>query len=232
MSFYETGWFLASVALAFVLLVDGIYRARWKHLTRQSTQLVQELSQRTTALEEANERLKQMSIEDSLTSLLNRRAFDAVLLDECRRAERAGVPLALMLLDIDYFKQFNDIYGHQSGDDCLVRVAQALKAACGRAGEFVARYGGEEIAVILPASVLEKALFQAENLRRKVQELAIAHSGSDIAKVVTVSIGVSSVLPTPTMQPSELVAAADKALYRAKENGRNKVEHLGFEPGA
>jgi diguanylate cyclase (GGDEF)-like protein len=229
--FYTAGWFLFSAAICFVLLVHGVYRFRWNQLTQRTTELVEELSLRTEALEEANECLKQLSLEDSLTSLLNRRAFDALLQDECRRADRSQLPLALMMLDIDYFKQFNDIYGHQSGDNCLVLIAKALKAGCGRAGDFVARYGGEEIAIILPATTMDTAMFQAESLRHKVQDLAIPHSGSDIGKVVTVSIGIVSVLPTPKMHPSELVATADRALYRAKETGRNRVEQLGIETG-
>lgn len=224
--FYQSWWFLCSLALAYTLLVHAVYRLRWKTVTRDSEKLLQELSERSTALENANEGLKQMSIEDALTGLLNRRAFDAVLQDECRRSRRAQVPLALMMLDIDYFKQFNDIYGHQKGDDCLIEVADVLKTACGRAGDFVARYGGEEIAVILPATSYEKALDQAGNLQRKVQAMAVPHSGSDVADVVTVSIGVACIVPPPKMQASELVSAADKALYRAKERGRNRVEYL------
>jgi diguanylate cyclase (GGDEF)-like protein len=134
-----------------------------------------------------------------------------------------------MMLDIDYFKQFNDIYGHPAGDACLILVADTLKKACGRAGEFVARYGGEEIAIILPATSPEYATQQAENLRSRLCELAIPHSGSGAAGVVTVSIGVTSLVPRSGMPPSALVSAADKALYNAKEAGRNTVEFAAVE---
>ncbi len=221
---YETGWFRGMLLLALLFIAYALYRLRTSQVSRRTLQLEREVSERTAALETANQQLKQLSIEDGLTGLLNRRAFDALLQDECRRAERAKIPLALMMLDIDYFKQFNDIYGHQAGDACLILVADTLKKACGRAGEFVARYGGEELAIILPATSPEYALQQAENLRCKLLELAIPHSGSDAAKVVTVSIGVTSLVPVSGQSPSVLVSAADKALYSAKAAGRNRVE--------
>jgi diguanylate cyclase (GGDEF)-like protein len=226
---YETGWFRGMFLLALLFLAYALYRLRTSQVTRRTLQLEREVSERTAALEEANRQLKQLSIEDGLTGLLNRRAFDAILQDECRRGERAQVPLALMMLDIDYFKQFNDIYGHQAGDTCLILVADTLKKACGRAGEFVARYGGEEIAIILPATSPDYARQQAENLRCRLADLAIPHSGSVAADMVTVSIGVTSLIPRTEMSPSALLAAADKALYKAKEAGRNKVEFADVE---
>jgi diguanylate cyclase (GGDEF)-like protein len=210
-------------------MIYALYRLRLSQVTRHTLQLERQVSERTAELEEANQQLRQLSIEDGLTGLLNRRAFDAILQDECRRGERAKVPLALMMLDIDYFKQFNDIYGHQAGDTCLILVADTLKKACGRAGEFVARYGGEEIAIILPATSPEYAIQQAENLRSRLWELAIPHSGSATAEVLTVSIGVTSLVPTSGMSPAALVSAADKALYHAKEAGRNTVEFAVVE---
>lgn len=175
-----------------------------------------------TQLIEANRKLEALSITDSLTGLANRRHFDQVLLDEWSRGQRQGHSVALLLLDVDWFKNFNDLYGHQAGDVCLRSVATALQAKARRAGDLAARYGGEEFAMIVPEMDAEAALALADSIRMAVHEIAQAHAGSPIGKV-TVSLGVAVMAPTPDTQPDALVLAADRALYRAKDLGRDRV---------
>jgi diguanylate cyclase (GGDEF)-like protein len=222
--YYETLWFRSLLLIAAIILVFAAVKIRINQLTRRNLKLEEVVSQRTVELETANRRLSQLASEDSLTGLLNRRAFDSELSLECRRAERAGMPLTLLLLDIDFFKQFNDIYGHPAGDACLQQIAAALGKICNRAGESVARYGGEEIAIILPGTSQESAVMHAETVREHIQQLAIPHTGSAAGSTVTASIGVACIKPTADGQGPALLAAADTALYRAKETGRNRVE--------
>lgn len=160
---------------------------------------------------------------DGLTGIYNRRNFDQKLDEECRRHRRYGAPLALAMIDVDYFKPFNDIYGHQEGDNCLRQVAAAVQASAKRPGEMAARYGGEEFAVLLPASKLDSARQFGEMLCDRVRQLAIPHQGSTNYGMVTVSIGVASIQPADNEAPQNLIAAADMALYMAKNAGRNRV---------
>ncbi len=191
------------------------------------------------ALEEANERLRQanqrlerLSHTDGLTGIANRRHFDEVLAVEWRRAERAGTPLSVVMLDLDCFKAFNDGLGHQRGDDCLRDVARALRGAVRRAGDLVARYGGEEFVVLLPAMDLRRAEQFAERLRARVEALRVPHPTSTVATVVTASLGVASAVPHRDSGPAVLLAAADDALYRAKRAGRNRVARADVPPRA
>jgi diguanylate cyclase (GGDEF)-like protein len=222
--FHETIWFRSFVGLLFVLSGPLFHRFRIRRLTHQKSELERLVAERTAEVEAANALLAQLAREDGLTGVLNRRAFDAALDEEFRRASRLRTPLALMLLDIDSFKDYNDRNGHQAGDACLRAVAQAVAGAHRRAGEHVARYGGEEFAVILPGASRDGITDVAENVRRSVFDLAIAHPGSAVAPFVTVSVGVACVAPDLHLLPSDLVAAADRALYLAKQQGRNRVE--------
>lgn len=174
--------------------------------------------ERTEALEAANRQLEILSVTDPLTGLANRRRFDAVLATECARAARSGQPVALLMMDVDHFKNFNDEYGHQAGDGCLRQVAAALRACARRAGDLPARYGGEEFAVIAAGTDAVAALALAEKMRRHIEALEIAHRDAP-AGVVTISIGVAS----GRCSPDELLRDADRALYRAKQAGRNRV---------
>jgi two-component system chemotaxis family response regulator WspR len=173
-------------------------------------------------LEVSNAKLQELTHLDGLTGLANRRCLDQVLDVEWRRCQRDRTPLSLILLDLDEFKKFNDSQGHQAGDVCLQRVAQALKVGPRRPADLVARYGGEEFAVVLPNTPSEGALQVAETLRTLVNELAIAHAASDVAKHVTMSLGVASCLPSADKTVHGLVAMADVALYEAKSSGRNR----------
>ena len=138
---------------------------------------------------------------------------------------RDKTPVGILLIDIDRFKAYNDTYGHQVGDTCLKTVADAIRAIVGRATDLVARYGGEEFVIILGNTPLDGALQVGENIRTAVENLGIAHEGSNDHSHVTVSVGVTSTVPTRNDQPETHLLAADRALYNAKENGRNKVAY-------
>lgn len=167
--------------------------------------------------------LRQLVFIDGLTGVANRRCFDERLGTEWRRAARNAAPLALLMLDVDYFKRYNDRYGHQVGDECLRRVAGAVKDCLLRPADLAARYGGEEFAFILPGTEFEGAMALAAGMEQRVRGLQIEHSDSDTAKVVTVSLGVSMCLPWPEGDPASLLALADAQLYRAKHSGRGRA---------
>ena len=177
-----------------------------------------------SVLRRANLELEKLVNVDGLTQVANRRCFDNRLENEWNRLCREAQPLSLLLFDIDYFKLYNDCYGHQAGDDCLKLVAQAAKAVLYRPADLVARYGGEEFAVILPNTDHYGALVVAEQIRLEITKLEILHQNSHIHDVVTISIGVASVLPDSDLSPNLLVKWADLALYQAKQKGRDRVE--------
>lgn len=174
-------------------------------------------------LQEANQQLQALVNVDGLTRIANRRRFDTYLSVEWQRHCRAEQSLALVLIDIDYFKPYNDHYGHQKGDDCLIEVAQTLTKEVKRVTDLVARYGGEEFAIILPTTDLPEALAMAEKMRAAIASLAIPHIGSEMG-IVTISLGVSCLIPTPNNSQEILITQADQALYSAKFLGRNRAE--------
>ncbi len=174
-------------------------------------------------LEESNAELQRLSCLDGLTSIANRRRFDEFMGNEWMRALRRRSSLALIVIDIDYFKPYNDNYGHQAGDDCLKRVAKLLAEGLQRSGDLVARYGGEEFVVALPDTARDGAALLAESLRRRVDEAAIKHEFSDAADHVTVSLGVAACKPDNKTSMEDLFEAADQALYEAKHGGRNRL---------
>lgn len=166
--------------------------------------------------------LARLSNLDGLTGIPNRRQFDEMLALEWNRMAREKMPLSLIILDVDHFKRFNDRYGHLAGDSCLRRVAAALAEMIRRPADMVARYGGEEFAAILPGTTLDGAQVVAESMRRTVADLCIEHADSPVHSVVTVSLGVSSVIPIPGCMPNDLLQAADHGLYQAKQEGRDR----------
>lgn len=178
----------------------------------------------TRKLDEANRELTRLSSFDGLTGIANRRTFDAALSREWRRSARVGAPLSLLVIDVDCFKQFNDAYGHQVGDECLKAVARALAAHSRRPADVVARYGGEEFAAVLPDTCAEGAASVAESMRESVERLAITHRHSTAAPCVTVSVGIATTTPARADELgfSDLLKRADQALYRAKSSGRNR----------
>lgn len=180
-----------------------------------------ELEKAHASLRTANRQLKALAATDGLTGLANRRSLDQAIARELRRARRNRSSVSLLLLDVDHFKSFNDRYGHQAGDECLRQVGAMLKKAEGRAADLAARYGGEEFALLLPETKDAGAMQVAETIRSAVEALAIAHDGSAFGRV-TISIGVASMTAGMTYNAGDLIAAADKALYSAKAEGRNR----------
>jgi diguanylate cyclase (GGDEF)-like protein len=170
----------------------------------------------------ANRELESLSRQDSLTGIANRRYFDSFLLSEMKRASREREPLSLILADVDYFKAFNDCYGHQAGDDCLRQVALALKTVAKRPADLAARYGGEEFAVVLPSTTTEGAVDVAKSIVRSIDAMSIAHVRSGVSKTVTLSQGVASLIPASETKPENIIELADQALYQAKQQGRNR----------
>lgn len=177
--------------------------------------------------------MQEQAHTDSVTQIANRRFFDEIFNKEWRRAMRSGGTLSLMMIDVDHFKRYNDRHGHHAGDQCLQRIAQSMKTVVGRASDVVARHGGEEFAILLPNTELEDAVKLAETLRKHVEELRILHADGALPRIVTVSIGVACCTPSylgnaaqpdaAAIYPATLLNAADRALYRAKRNGRNQV---------
>jgi len=175
-------------------------------------------------LKSANDKLKCISMTDGLTGISNRRSFDADFATAWGAAMREKRSLSMILIDIDNFKQFNDTYGHMAGDDCLKDVAQAINKFVRRNGDTAARYGGEEFAIILNETGLSGATTVAESIRKAIESLEMPHSTSTTSKYVTISLGVSSVIPTTGSLPESLLEISDQMLYKAKKNGRNRVE--------
>lgn len=178
-------------------------------------------------LHEENQMLQQLSQLDGLIGIANRRLFDSKLVEEWEASVEQKSPLSLIMLDIDYFKEYNDTYGHQMGDQCLKRVAQILDQEVQKHGGMIARYGGEEFAIILPKTEKEKAFQIALSLRKAVEELNIPHISSRTNRYVTISLGVASIRPADATDSSELLQSADKALYQAKQKGRNRAVLYG-----
>jgi len=187
------------------------------------------------ALQQANMELQRLASIDGLTQIANRRRFDEVLKLEWRRLQREKLPLSLIMIDIDYFKIYNDTYGHQQGDNCLQSVARSISQQSKRPADLVARYGGEEFVVILPNTDIEGATHLAEQIRKQVQLLNMPHKNSPVMPIVTISLGVSTIVPVPDYSPEQLLAGADQGLYQAKETGRNRVQscpaHQHHNPG-
>lgn len=183
----------------------------------------EELIVATRESQEANLKLQRLAAVDGLTEIFNRRYFDHALQREFQRCLRNQSPIAVIMIDIDGFKQFNDFFGHVRGDQCLKRISSELKKLCKRSHDFIARYGGEELVVVLPETAEEGAEKMAETLRARVESLAIDHPKAPVGNCVTISLGVACLVPQPKIAPEELVRRADRALYQSKSAGRNRV---------
>lgn len=195
-----------------------------QQLQKQNQLLQQQALELQIARKEAEvayNELQRLANLDSLTQVANRRCFDQHLNQEWRRLAREKAPISLILCDIDYFKRYNDCYGHQAGDACLKQVAQAIARVAKRPGDLVARYGGEEFAVSLPNTSADGAIQVAESIHSEVRLLNLPHAQSEVSAYVTVSLGISNQVPHPELQVESLIAAADRSLYAAKQQGRN-----------
>ncbi|NEO25861.1 MAG: sensor domain-containing diguanylate cyclase [Kamptonema sp. SIO4C4] len=182
----------------------------------QQAELVQKLQQ-------ANQQLQHLAAIDDLTQLANRRSFDEYLHREWLRLQRHHKPLSLILADVDYFKRYNDTYGHPAGDDCLQEVAKILQQMARRSADLVARYGGEEFALILPNTNSHGAMQVAHQIQFHLQQRKLKHPDSDVSDCVTLSLGVGSMIPTSQFSPEDLITLADQALYHAKKEGRDRI---------
>jgi diguanylate cyclase (GGDEF)-like protein len=173
-------------------------------------------------LELANQELLRLANIDSLTQIANRRCFDQVLFQEWKRLKREKLPLSLILCDIDFFKNYNDHYGHPAGDECLKQVAEIINQSVNRPPDLVARYGGEEFVVILPQTEIRGAVHIAQTIRAKIESAAIPHISSQVSEYVTLSMGITTLIPDLQTDPQYLISEADQALYQAKKSGRNR----------
>jgi diguanylate cyclase (GGDEF)-like protein len=240
---FRSWWFLLLVGMAAFGLVGAALRWRLTALRRRTRELEHQVAQRTAdlsqtvealrlakievdrknfALEEANGALRRLSERDGLTGIANRRLFDAALVREWATCGRSQVPLAIVLADLDRFKELNDARGHLEGDECLRAVAITFESACPREGDLVARFGGEELGVLLPATDLEGAARVAARLAERLAQLRWRHPTAP-GGTVTASFGVAAMVPQRGCQAEDLLARADAALYRAKGEGRNRI---------
>lgn len=206
----------------------NLLRRRMEHVLDERDAIISQrtadLQSRTAQLERANAALQRVATEDALTGVANRRAFDEFLALVWRLSLREHVPVSLILIDIDRFKSYNDHLGHQAGDDCLRQVAHALRGQAKRPLDLAARYGGEEFAIVLGRTDLAEAVDIAQMVRRAVETMRIDHAFGGISGIVTISLGVASMLPDETTEAEDLIAMADNNLYAAKDRGRNRVE--------
>jgi two-component system chemotaxis family response regulator WspR len=191
-----------------------------------------ELGRLQRQLEINNEELQKLTCLDALTGIANRRRFNEFFTKECLRSAREKTPLSLLLIDIDFFKLYNDNHGHLRGDDAISAVAKALQRAVQRPADLVSRYGGEEFAVVLPNTEIDGASMLAKTLHRAVMKLYIAHPHSEVSEYLTVSVGIASRVINETNSPEQLIELADRALYEAKHSGRNcsKVSKACYSP--
>ena len=214
---------LSYVVLMAGLLISGLLAAYLRLLSRRSFEMSSVAKDRHQALKEANKKLAHLSQTDGLTHIANRRFFDESLIQEWRRGKRERHPVALVLFDLDFFKQYNDQYGHLRGDECLRNIAELIGSVVNRPGDLFARFGGEEFILLLPNTPEEGAVQIAEQCRELVESLAIPHHKSSISEVVTISVGVCSLTPDSTVTESDMLDLTDQALYCAKDSGRNCV---------
>jgi two-component system chemotaxis family response regulator WspR len=216
-------------------IIELIARVRYHaksyiHL-QERNEAFRALQESERKLAEANNTLERLTALDGLTGIANRRRFDQELKSSWSRATRQSTSLSLIMIDIDFFKLYNDHYGHQQGDECLKQVALVLAMSATRQTDIVARYGGEEFSVILPETGLKGALEIAESMRKNIEELNMEHRASLISDHITISLGVATAIPEQETNPESLLGAADQALYMAKKEGRNQIRHSNIIAG-
>ncbi len=224
--FYQTqAFYLLCVAVG-TLCLFLVWQFSVYQLKTRQRKLAKLVAEKTAELKKANDELHHLANSDGLTKIGNRRRFEHFLADEWHRAVRSSTEISLIMLDIDHFKLYNDTYGHQTGDDCLQKVAEALAEIIKRPTDLVARFGGEEFAIVLGGTDAEGAINIAQQVLENVKNLKIPHRSSKTSETVTISIGVATMFAKFDLTESDLIKAADKALYRAKGNGRNQITSL------
>lgn len=224
---------LSYIVMMAGLMLSGLITAYLRMQARRSIEIHSVAEQRNQALQEANKQLAHLSQTDGLTQIANRRFFDSSLVQEWKRSKREQQPISLVLFDLDFFKQYNDQYGHLQGDECLRTISELVASVINRPGDLFARFGGEEFILLLPNTPHEGALNIAEQCRELVASLAMPHHHSEISEVVTISVGVCTLTPEGAMTEHELLDLTDQALYCAKDRGRNTVvsaNREGFSP--
>ncbi|MBI4858353.1 MAG: diguanylate cyclase [Acetobacterium woodii] len=202
--------------------LDDLVLQRTKELSESN----KKVEQQNLELEQINQELQRLSLNDPLTGLWNRRKYKETVGLEWQRCLNHQKPISLLFIDVDYFKNYNDLYGHVAGDECLIKIAETLKSSLTHSSDMAVRYGGEEFVVLLSETGKEDALKIADLFLKKIEALAIPHEGSLVKNCITVSIGVSTLLPSQHSRHEDLVKIADKALYHAKSNGRNQATYL------
>ena len=231
--FYQTKLFILLAGLAAAVLLLILWKVSVHQLEARERKLAKLVTERTAELANANKILQDLANSDGLTKIGNRRRFESFLTDEWHRAVRFKTPISLAMIDIDHFKSFNDTYGHQAGDECLQKVAEAFADTIKRPTDLVARFGGEEFAVVLGGTDAVGALTIASQAVANVNALAVEHSGSATSEFVTVSVGIATMFATLENSEADLIKAADRALYQAKENGRDQIhvsDHSNHSP--
>jgi len=217
-------WFLLIGSVLILFTISLIIYRRTYSLKKQKEELELLVAKRTIELEAANAQLETLVRNDALTGVTNRRGFDEKFEEEWRRAARYGAFISILMIDVDYFKKYNDNLGHQEGDKALKMIAAALAKLFQRAGEIVARYGGEEFVILMPGVSHGETAEAAERARFQIEDIKLPHPSSDVSDVVTVSIGYAVGFPAEMESAKDLITRADKALYNAKLNGRNRIE--------
>jgi diguanylate cyclase (GGDEF)-like protein len=217
-------WLPAALVLVVAWLVNRRLRRRMGALEERAGQLQRTVEERSQQLEKANKTLREMADGDPLTGIANHRTFQDSLRGQWRRTARSRLPLTLLMIDVDDLKQYNESRGHQAGDECLRQVAEAVRMQLQRPGDIVARYGGDEFAVLLPETDAAGGLAVAERVRQAVEDLKMTSGPETDAHRITVSVGAATLVPSPQEHPTSLIAAADRALSVAKRSGRNRVE--------
>lgn len=226
------GYELGAVDYLFKPIESGILKSKIKvfielhnqrKIVEEQASLLELKVKELMELQAVNSTLESLSMLDGLTGISNRRSFNEYIEKSWKNSIRSGKSISLIMADIDYFKAYNDNYGHQQGDECLIKVAKTIASSLKRPLDFAARYGGEEFAIILPETESNGALIVAEELRQNIESLMLRHEHSKVSPFATISLGVSSMIPKSTNMLSDFINETDKALYVAKSSGRNRV---------
>lgn len=227
--FTQTLLFKIIILVFLTGIIFMLFKIRIKNIETQRKKLQKLVDERTKQLKKANDALEHLAKEDGLTGIANHRTFQDYLDKEWDRARREQKPISLIMADVDFFKLFNDTYGHQAGDDCLIMIAQVMKSVLNRPADLVARYGGEEFGIIMPNTDLKGGAFIAKKIKQDIIDKQISFKESSIKNVVTVSLGVATLIPSKENDKSILILSADKSLYQAKRLGRNRVHVFSLD---